>query len=160
MIGLHPDGPAAAAGVMKNDLVYRADDRPIRSRSDLNAYLATLKPGVTIRLSLYRDVQHMELRLRSRSIPTDVAQRVINKTLGISLSVQNGELVVTKASPNGGWAHANLRVGDRIVAVNGERVNSLDSLYGALNSAKAAHRPSALFTVRRGRGQGTLTLPI
>ena len=102
----------------------------------------------------------MEIELLSRAIPKSVAQRVVNRTLGISLSEQGGGLVVTKVSPTGVWAHANLRVGDWIVAVNGERVDSMDSLYDALNSAKAAHRPSALFTVRRGRAQGTLTLSI
>jgi S1-C subfamily serine protease len=158
--GVFPGGPAATAGLEKKDLLYRADDRPIRSRADLNAYLATLEPGAAISLSLYRDTQPITLSLPSIAIPPDLGTRVMHKTLGISVQPRDGGLTVTAASPTGTWAHSRLRVGDRIVAVNGERVQTEEELTDALTRAKAAHRPSAMFTVTRGRSQGTLVVSI
>jgi len=158
--GVFPGGPAATAGLEKKDLLFRADNRPIRSRADLNAYLATLEPGADISLSLYRNTQSIVLSLPSMAIPQDLGSRVLHKTLGISVQPRSGGLTVTAASPTGTWVRSRLRVGDRIVAINGERIQTEKELADALTRAKAAHRPSALFTVTRGRSQGTLVVSI
>ena len=46
------------------------------------------------------------------------------------------------------------------MAVNGQSVSSLSEVRTILTNAKSDHKGSAIFTVRRGRYQGQVELPI
>jgi serine protease Do len=157
---VYSQGPGDRAGLLTGDLVYKVDGRPIRSRADLNAYLASLAPGSTVTVDLARHSKLKSFEVKSSKLPEDLVDGLLSTTLGISVRPGPGGLVVDKASAQGAWIRSGLRVGDTVVAVNGTPVRSPQELTEALRQAKAGHRPSALFTIRRGRFTGNITFAI
>ena len=157
---VYAQGPGDQGGLAVGDLVYKVDGRPVHSRADLNAYLASQTRGGTVTVALARQGTLEQRRVETGAIPQDLPQRLLSETLGISVRASQSGLVVDKASAQGTWIRSGLRVGDLVVAVNGSPVRSARDLATALERAKAGHRPSALFTIRRGRFTGTITLAI
>ncbi len=153
-------GPGKLAGLQRGDLVYKVDGRPVRSRADLNTYLASLERGGTVKVDLARRGELKGFQVRTGTVPEDLVERLLSEGLGISVRPVQDGLVVDGAAPQGTWMRSGLRIGDLVVAVNGDPVRSHQDLADALGRAKAGHRPSALFTIRRGRFTGTITLSI
>jgi len=61
---------------------------------------------------------------------------------------------------SGSAASIGLRPGDLILAIDGSRVQGEHDVLGAIQRAIARHRSTALITVRRGRAQGRVALPL
>ncbi|MBN2800925.1 MAG: trypsin-like peptidase domain-containing protein [Deltaproteobacteria bacterium] len=152
--------PQAATVLQERDVLLEVNGHALRSRADLNAQLAVLKPGVTVELALLRGGSRRTVQLPTSRVPADLPERILAGTLGVELAVQAGVVAVRVASPAGGWALEGLRQGDAIVAIDGQQVHSAEEVRQALARAKAAHRPSASFTVARGRAWGTVSLGI
>lgn len=158
---VHPGGPAAKAGLMTGDVVYEANGRHIASRSDLNAQLAELTPGAQVTLSFLRSGDTKKVVVRSGKPPEDIADRSLRDVLGINVSPNaGGGVVVTSMAAQGNWSRNQLRVGDVIMAVNGNAVRTPEDLRSVINHAKGRHVDSALFTIARGRYRGHVTLGI
>lgn len=153
-------GPADKAGIRTGDLVFRVDGRAVASRADLNAQLAERTPGARVEIALLRERTVLEVDLVSADAPADLGRVAVRDVLGVTLTPAPQGLQVAAATPSGTWAQANLRVGDLIVAADGQRLSSLRQLEEAIQRAKARHRGSVLFTVRRGRYQGTLEVGV
>jgi len=156
---VHDGGPAAGK-LQKGDLLYKVDDRPIHSRADLNAFLAESAPGRSVGLDVYRGSSHRRVTLSTGAADSASWARTLEDVLGITLAPSQGGLVVETAHPQGAWVRYRLRVGDVIEAVDGRTVGTAEQLAAALVAARSSHRPSALFTVRRGRYRGNINLPI
>ncbi len=156
---VHPDSPAARAGLERGDLVYKADGRPIHSRADLNAYLSGMK-GQRVKLSLYRGTEPMEIQVKTAKLPESFVEDVVANILGASLEAQDSRVVVTEVRPEGAFFEAGLREGDVILAVNGQAIAHMEDLRRVLGEAKGEHRPSAAFTIDRADTVGTVTLRI
>ncbi|MDO4492784.1 MAG: trypsin-like peptidase domain-containing protein [Clostridia bacterium] len=56
-------GPAAAAGLLANDIITAADGTAIENYGQLSRYISTLRVGDEIVLSVYRQGQTLELKL-------------------------------------------------------------------------------------------------
>jgi len=157
---VYPGGPAEASGLAQGDLVYWVDQRPVHSRADLNAYLAPQSPGAEVALSAFHGTTPLELRLTTSEVPGDIGASALKSVLGIEVEPVGGGVVVSRAASDGAWARARLRRGDAILAVDGRAVTSPEELHRFIQEAKARHRPTAVFTIRRGRYRGSVDLPI
>ena len=153
-------GPAAAAGLTAGAVVYQIDGRGVRSRADLNAYLASLRPGEDVRLSFIQGGRALDASLATTAVPAELGARVLSEVLGVSVEAGTNGAVVRSVEAGGAWARARLKSGDVILAINGQPVADAASLEQALTRAKAGHRPTAAFTIGRGRHRATLSLPI
>ncbi|MEQ1506912.1 MAG: trypsin-like peptidase domain-containing protein, partial [Myxococcota bacterium] len=147
------DGPAGAV-LQPGDLIVTVDGHPVASRADLNARLAARKPGDASVVGYDRKGAGGQATVTSRSLPADAGAAAIEGRLGIAVAPAGGGLGVTIASATGSWTAARLRVGDVIVAVDGQPVADVAGLAAALARALTQHRGAALFTVRRGQYQG------
>ena len=49
-----PKGPAADAGIQKNDLIRKIDGNPVKDNQDLLGMIASRKPGETVKLEILR----------------------------------------------------------------------------------------------------------
>lgn len=157
---VHAGGPCAKAGVTPGDLVFKIDGRQTGSRADLNAWLASKKPGDRVVVEAIHKEKLVSRELSTIGLPDDAGKVALGR-LGVRLAVVDGRaLVVAEASPEGTFAAARLREGDVIVAVDGVRVSDALALTGALQRAKARHQPAALFTIRRGRAQAHVPVEI
>jgi hypothetical protein len=63
------DSPAAAAGVMVGDVVTRANDRDVRNTADLLAAVREVKPGDSVRLTLRRGNETVEVQVQAGEWP-------------------------------------------------------------------------------------------
>ena len=156
---VYPAGPAEDR-LQPYDVLYEVDGRDVLSRADLNAHLAELSPGAKVRVGVVRGGSRVRVTLPTERVPEGLAQALIAEALGVELAARDGVLVVATVTPDGAWAQAGLRAGDMLLAVDGQRVRNTAEIERALTRAKAGHRPSASFTVARGRYRGTLTLTL
>jgi S1-C subfamily serine protease len=157
---VHADSPCDEAGLAVGDLAFHIDGRPIASRADLNAWLATKKPGDRVVVDAVRGEGVAAYPLSTTGLPRDAGERAMAR-IGIEVRVIEGRaLQVTRVASGGSWARASLRPGDLILAVDGERMGSVDALLERLAAGKARHEPSALFTVQRGRVRGHVEVDI
>lgn len=153
--------PAAkAAGLQKGDVIVGINDKNIQSLDDLNAYLSTLPPEGRIQLSILRQNSEVQLELQGEPPPHSLTHDILQNLLGVQLQMVQGRVVIQSLSPNGIFAQNRLRAGDIIVAINGQRLASLDDLHVMLRREKSHHRGSAILTIRRGGAQGDIRLPI
>lgn len=159
IVQVQPQSAAAAAGLQVGDVLIGVDGRPVRSRADLNAYLATYEPGREVTLDLLRDGSAYTVQLRTGKLPMSVVDETIRRVLGFEpANARNGGVVVRSVLPGGEFARYGLRPGDRVVAVNGVRIDDVDQLRAAIARAKSGHRSSAMITVQRGRAFGSISL--
>ncbi len=158
---VHAGGPCHKAGLAAGDFVVSVGERRALSRADLMAHLAEMKPGVTLDVGwVQRDGAQRSAPVTTIGMPDTIVDAAIEQTLGIQVRAATNGLVVDAMTPQGAWARSRLRVGDVIVAVDGQRVKTVDELRRVVTHAKSRHRATALFRVQRGRYAGSLSLPV
>ncbi len=158
--GVAPEGPAQAVGIQRGDLITELDGHAISSRADLNARLAEHTPGDTLSLTLVRSDRYATIRLKSTEVPEREADLILSEYLGIELAESAQGVVVIRATTDGLWSRSRLRVGDMIVALDGQRISSIAQVEDALRKARAQHRNTALFTLRRDQHHGHVELAL
>jgi serine protease Do len=148
------------ANLQKGDIIVELNGKKVQSRGDLNAYLSTLKPNGQIQLKIWRAGMEQTVSIQTSSLPDAVVDMALEDVLGIEVSIRQGAVVTSKVIQGGAFAKNGLRAGDFIVAVNGQSVQSMTEIRTILSNAKSDHKGSAVFTIRRGRYQGQVELPI
>ena len=163
------DGPAAKAGLKSGDIITRLDGRDIDRSADLPARVATLKPGTTTRLQVWRGGKPMEIavalgelsdatRTAKASAPGQdgklgVAVRPLRPEEARQLGAMGGNGLVVEAA-NGAAAEAGIQPGDVILSFNGQPVNSAEQLKNLI--AKAGKNAAVLIQ----RGNARIFVPI
>jgi regulator of sigma E protease len=137
-----PGKPAEHAGLKAGDRVLAANGDPIRSFEELKLAIA-INPETPLRLTLLRNGQRVEITVVPERQMTDYG------TTGIAGFQPFIEPIVGAIAPNSPAAKAGLQAGDRIVAVNGQKVTQLDDLDPAI--AAAEKTPLALTILRGGQ---------
>lgn len=147
-------------GLQKKDTILSVDGKTVQSRGDLNAYLSTLNPGTTVQLEVWRGGKRRLVDLNTEALPTDVIDMALQDVLGVQVSLRQSVLVISRVQSEGAFARNGLKIGDQLLAVNGQRLKSVDDLRTILSNAKSDHKGTAIFTIRRGRYQGQVEMPI
>lgn len=153
---VYPDHPQ----FKKEDTILSIDGKSVQGRGDLNAYLSTLNPGTSVDVEIWRRGQTQTVQLDTETLPNSVIDMALQDVLGVQLVVRQSIVQITRVSSQGAISRNGLKVGDQILAVNGQRVRSIDDVRTIVANAKSDHKGSAIFTVRRGRYQGQIELPI
>jgi len=163
------DGPAAKAGLKSGDVITRLDGKEIERSADLPARVATLKPGSTTHLEVYRNGKPTDIAVSLGELKDTVAvaKGDINQgsgRLGVSVrplrpeeakqlgaAASNGLLV---EESGGAAAEAGIQAGDVILSFNGQAVQSADQLKTLI--AKAGGNAAVLIQ----RGKNRLFVPV
>jgi serine protease Do len=66
------DGPAAKAGVRTGDTIVAVDGQPVREARDLSRRIASVAPGKSVSLTLYRDGKERNVTLEVASQPKGI----------------------------------------------------------------------------------------
>ena len=163
------DGPAAKAGLKSGDVITKLDGRDIDRSADLPARVATLKPGATAKLQVWRGGKPMEIAVAlgelSDAVKTarasapgqdgklGVAVRPLRPEEARQLGATGGNGLVVEAA-NGAAAEAGIQPGDVILSFNGQPVNSAEQLKNII--AKAGKNAAVLIQ----RGNARIFVPI
>ena len=68
---VHPEGPAAKAGIQTKDVILRADGRPITNGAAWSEWVAQQAPGTEIELGLQRQGEAIALTLMIEELPAN-----------------------------------------------------------------------------------------
>ena len=168
---LAPEGPAAAAGVRIGDVVLRVDGHAVEDPESLRYRIATLTPGASARLTLWRDGREMDTsarviappetpprdaaRLSGRSPLSGAAIANLNPAFAQELGLDTAEhgVIVTGLADGGIAERLGIEPGDIIVSLNQRPVESVAQLRQLL-----AKTPSP-WVVRVKRGDRLLQTP-
>jgi serine protease Do len=150
--------PAEKAGVKPGDIVLKVDGTDIESSIQLSSRVASMKPGSTTELEVWRNGKPRELSVTVGEAPTQqvassggsdlsgarlgVAVRPLTPEEQAQAKVEGGLVVQQVAGPA---ANAGIRPGDIIVSVNQKPVKSVDDLRSA---AKASGKTLAILVQR------------
>jgi serine protease Do len=161
---VYPESPAARAGIRKGDVVTALNGRAIRDFSRLRFYVASARPGDTIRAGVLRMGREEIIEIHLTERPTSTTQSAsameavdvlpgatvssitdsIRRELQIAVDL-NG-VAVLAVDPAGVSAEAGLRPGDVIVFVNHKAAADVTALQKAFAETSAAN---ALLEVSR-----------
>lgn len=142
---ISPGSAAEAAGLRQGDEILRFDGRRVTSYDRFRSVIAAERPG-TVDVVIRRDGHE-------RTIPVTLSRRTrVIGTIGEDLElVDNGSGVVVGAMlDNGQVQGAGLRPGQRVVAVDGHEVTSVDQVADAVGSGADGGRGT--FTVTTSAG--------
>ena len=141
--GVAPDGPAARAGVKKNDVLVEANGRPLRNYLDWEAVKLDLHVGDAVEVAIRNGNGTAARRIVTGDLPTVTAEKItvlkdlqlINVTPAIqaerSIRSEQGALIF-RLSPQVSRA-TGLQPGDVILAVNRTPVRNASDVATLLN---------------------------
>ena len=162
------DSPAGKAGLVPGDVILGMNGNEITASSELPPLVATIKPGESAKLRVWRKGSEKEIDVKVEAMQDD--KQLVSKNdesgkaiLGVNVRPLNAEekrqlelsvggLFVENAS--GAAAKAGVRRGDVILSVNGEVVSSVSELQKLISSA--SKRVALLIQ----RGNAKLFVPV
>jgi regulator of sigma E protease len=131
------DSPAAVAGLQRGDEIVRVGDRAVEDTEELQiALLRQFSDDGVIRLRVRRDGGQRSLTLRvqeDRRAMTEPGKLLPG--LGFDLATWNADTVVDGVPADSAGARAGLRVGDRVLAVDGQPVANTTEFIAMVNGA-------------------------
>lgn len=155
---------AEKAGLKVEDVILRINDRKIENAGTLRNEVYMLKPGSTVTLSVWRKDQLIQIPVTVGEFPNHNAiaanPKVAPKnSLGIEVanitggSQQNAPsdeqgVIVTRVDPSSIAAMTGLKKGAYILAVNRQKVSSVDEFNAILAQTKI-HQP-VLLQIKQG----------
>ncbi|PIU56696.1 MAG: peptidase [Deltaproteobacteria bacterium CG07_land_8_20_14_0_80_38_7] len=141
-----PNSPASKYGLQRGDVVIQLDNTKIENPYDLSIAIGSAAPDSTIVLKLIREGKEKELKItigkdaeessRQIGIQQDYSSKADNIGLVIKkieqddivkfgLSKDITGVLVKRVEPNSSAENANIRTGDAIVEINGNRISGV-----------------------------------
>ena len=150
------EGPAAVAGIVEGDVIISVNGGPIKNESDLINVIGLKKPGSKVKIVLFRKGKQKVKKVVLGNWPG--APRVASggfegekessNQFGLRVSPLNHRIknqfriegdegvVISSIKPDSPAEKSSLRIGDRIVKVNGKKVTSVRQFQKLLKSGK------------------------
>ncbi len=75
IVNVDPNGPAAKAGMQKNDLIVSFDGADVRNNEHLRYKVADTEPGTTVPVTVIRDGKRVNLNIKIEPQPEDMFSR-------------------------------------------------------------------------------------
>jgi S1-C subfamily serine protease len=154
---VEPGSAAAESGLREGDLVVALDGRPISGAVDIRTRFGLLPVGAKLTLDILRDGRPLTLKgeiadpYRGFVPGEQVSANLAGALLGESRDGISAVQVGTVAGDSPAWA-SGLREGDRILSVNGERVQDLRDV------ARMVRRSRGIYSLSIQRGDRLMVL--
>ena len=165
------DSPALKAGIKTGDTILEVNGEAIDDPRDLARKVATLAPGESAALTVYRGGKREKVSVAIGTMPGDqeLAARSgggatpdSDRTrLGLELvpSEDGRGVQVASVMPNSPAAERGLRPGDVILEVGGIQVDDPGAVEAAVEKAAGAGQKGVLMLVRSGERQRFVAMP-
>ena len=152
-----PGGPAEAAGLRQRDVIIALDGVAVPDAAALRFQIGLRSPDQMVALDILRDGERMSVEavlqvadrpMRPRRAGPGEAENLL-RLQGLSLTEDQGGIMVAGVAPMSAGARAGIMVGDRIVAVGNTKVNRIEQLHEAVTAAPP-DRPVLIEVDRQG----------
>lgn len=156
------DSPAARAGLKRGDVMLQFNGKPVRGVRELQLLVASTPVGAVVSMDLLRDGKPLTLKvtIASRDETTAQAPAAIpgESWLGMSLEDSRDGVRVTDVATGSVAAHAGIKPGDLLLAINRRELASLTELATVRRQLRPGR--NAVLLVQRGATALYLSLPI
>ncbi len=152
-----PGSPADLANVQVADVILEVGQVQTDSASEYLSLLRTYPPGASAKIKLLRGEQELEAVLNLEEVPDGYALSYCKEIFGLVFAEDTQGLYISKVLPGSPAARIELRGGDRLVEVQGERVDSLNTLAARIESTLG--RLPLTFAIYRGNRGYLVELP-
>jgi membrane-associated protease RseP (regulator of RpoE activity) len=157
IVAVDSDGPAAAAGVVRGDILLAIDETEVNTVEDLATLLTTLEAGATITLRIQHGDELRELQVETAqqgqraylgvlpySGPDMLMPRIrifgpqiVRPAVPPRAEAVQSQIVVMDVLADSAAEEAGLQVNDVLVAMNGEPITDLSALQANLATLEA-----------------------
>ena len=165
-----PGGPAAAAGLRRDDVIVTLDGQPIWDVRQLQRRVRAAPLGAPLKVVVLRERERVELPVRVGPMPEEAKAAVLGEAFGFGVRARGpaagagsargpiweGQVIITAVDPQSPARAAGLRPMDVVLEVDAQPVADLKGLYSALRTA--AGKPTFPFAVDREGTRLVLTL--
>ncbi len=146
---IEDNGPAAKAGVKAGDVILALNGEAVQTSSQLPVRIASLMPGTTVSLTIWRDHARRNIDVKLGSMGNEAvasAQSPHNQggSLGLAVRPLTGD-EQAQAHTHGGLLvegvggpseDAGIQPGDVVLAANGQRVSTVEQLRSAVEKSR------------------------
>ena len=155
--------PAAAAGLQQGDVITAVEGHAVDSRESFSTLTATANPGQSIALTVVRGGGTRAVTVRAAEPPRDLGLRILWDIAGLQIEEPNRlsephYVTITEVARGSRSDRIGVQPGDRLVAVNGGQVRTVDDVSKAL--ADSAERSSVVLNILHGNVVYGLTYPM
>lgn len=161
---VRPGSPADKAGLRSGDVIVAIDGKPVKSGDELMDAIAGTAPGTTVRVRYFRDRKtaetgvtladrnelYSELAGDERRAPSEEAPSGVK--FGLSLAPSEGGVAIRTVEPGSFADDIGLAVGDVIVELQRQPVNSVDDVRRIQRGLKSGQ--DVVFKVERRAAAG------
>jgi serine protease Do len=172
------DSPAAKAGLKAGDVILSVEGRAIRNARDLQRTIAGFAPNSKVKLQVFNAGKTRDVEVTLGRFPTDqkaaagsgsntdrgspAVMTALGLTVAPASDVGEGKegVVVVTVDPNSAAAERNVRVGDVILEVQGNKVATAADVRAGIDQARQAGRKSVLMRVKSGDATRFLAVPL
>ncbi|MEN6473258.1 MAG: Do family serine endopeptidase [Syntrophaceae bacterium] len=168
------DGPAEKAGLKPGDVVLSLNDKDIPDSGTLRNAVANSPIGTLIKLTIWRDKREQEIKVMVGNLD-DAAKGITAalkdrlgavfrplkpaeaSSLGVDPSVG---VVIGKLDAKGPMARVGFEVGDVVLGVNGQQIDSVETLAALIDSLPHNHRVSLFAMDHNSRRTGNVEIEV
>ena len=160
VLTVEPKSPAAAAGLVRGDVIMKIDGREVATADEFEGRIADHQTGDDLHLTVSSDEDGSirEVTVRVTAFPTADADAVLWSLLGFAAEADQNGLAVTKVRAGSPVARIGLRRGDRILGLGGTAVGSTAELRRKMIEVRGAR--SVVLTVGRGPYEYNVQVPL
>ena len=178
--GIDEKGPAKPAGLEVGDVIVKFDGKDVKDSRELPRIVAGTQVGKDVPIQVMRKGKELtksvklarledgeKVQQASANKPSgEAAKPVTASALGLEFSAQNDDLrkrysikdglkgvVITKVDANSNAADKRILVGELVVEVGQEPVNSPEDVTKRLDALKKEGKKSALLLVSNAQGE-------
>lgn len=177
--GIDEKGPAKPAGLEVGDVIVKFDGKEVKDSRDLPRIVAATPVGKDVPVQIMRKGKELaktvklgrledgeKVQQASAKPSSEPAKPATTSALGLELSAQSDDLrkrysikeglkgvVITKVDSNSNAADKRILVGELIVEIGQEPVNSPEDVTKRLEALKKEGKKSALLLVSNGQGE-------
>jgi serine protease Do len=167
---VEPGGPADKAGIRAGDVILKLNGKPVTSSAQLPVEVAGLKPGNSAALEVWREGKPVSLKVTIGEVPGEqvasadktkgkgaaqgrlgLAVRPLNPAEERKAHVDGGVIVEDVSGPA---QRAGIRPGDVILALNGTKIDSPETL------RKLAEKSGKNVALLVQRGEERIYMPV
>jgi len=163
--------PAAEAGMKPGDVILSVNGEKIENSGDLSRKIAAIKPGEKAKIVVWRNGSEKPLTVRIAERETEAAKKSdakaekgsLAESIGMTVRNLNNDdvrrmrlensdgVIIIKVDNGKNAAEADLRVGDIIIAANGEPVKSVDELAKVVEDQGRKRGAVMFYIIRQGQ---------